>query len=319
MKRGIIAIFFIFIIVVNSNNVAAQQEPQFSHNMFNNMGINPGFAGLRGGICATALARQQWVGFRDDQRNPVNPETYSFSVDAPVPFLRGGASIGFVQDKLGFETGLGVKLGYAYHLDLDIGTLGIGGQMGFLDKRIDFAGLKPITDGDPRLGGSGEESRMFIDGSLGVFLQMDDQAWIGLSVNRIAQSSKEIGTAMYQTRRNVYLAAGYNYPLPASPDFVLSPSVLFKSDFGSLQSDFNTLITYRERFWGGLSYRLQDAAVVFLGLTFEQISVGYSYDITLSPLGRSGRSWGSHEIMVNYCFDLNLDRVQQQGRNVRFL
>jgi type IX secretion system PorP/SprF family membrane protein len=310
----VIIISFLF-----CDEVYSQQEPQFSHNMFNNMAINPGYAGLRNAICATALARQQWVGFRDEEDNRLNPETYSFSVDAPLPLIKGGLAIGFLQDQLGFETALGVKLAYAYHLDLDYGKMGIGAQIGFLDKRFDFAGFKPINEGDPALTGSGEESRMMIDGALGVFYQMDQTAWAGISVSQLTQTRREVGNAEYQLKRHIYLSGGYNYTLPSHPSFVLSPSVLIRTDFGSFQTDFNTLVTFRERFWGGLSYRIQDAAVVFLGLTFEQISIGYSYDITLSPIGRSGRSWGSHEILVQYCFSLDIERVQQTQRNVRFL
>ncbi len=317
MRKCCIAVVLLFVIFCD--DVFSQQEAQFSHNMFNNMGINPGYAGLRNAICATALARQQWVGFRDAENNRVNPETYSFTVDAPLPFIRGGLALGFLQDQLGFETALGVKLAYSYHHELDYGKLGIGAQIGFLDKRFDFAGFKPISEGDPALTGSGEESRMMIDGALGVFYQMEEQAWAGLSVSQLTQTTREIGNAEYQMKRHLYLSAGYNYTLPAQPSFVVSPSVLFKTDFGALQADFNTLITYRDRFWGGLSYRMQDAAVVFLGLTFEQISIGYSYDITLSPLGRSGRSWGSHELFVQYCFSLDIERIQQTHRNVRFL
>ena len=318
MKKYSIATLLIMLFIF-CDDVLAQQEAQFSHNMFNNMAINPGFAGIRTAICATALARQQWVGFRDENDNRLNPETYSFTVDAPITFLRGGVGLGFVQDQLGFETTLGVKLAYAYHIDTDIGKLGIGAQIGFLDKRIDFTGFNPIQDGDPALtGGSADESRMFIDFALGAFYKLDD-AWAGVSVSQISQQRREIGNADFQLRRHLYVTGGYNYTLPSQPSFVVSPSLLLKTDFGSFQADVNALVTYNNRFWGGVSYRLQDAAVIFLGLSFEQISVGYSYDITTSPLGRSGRSFGSHEIMVQYCFDLDIDRIRETHRNVRFL
>ncbi|MFN3556240.1 MAG: type IX secretion system membrane protein PorP/SprF [Bacteroidales bacterium] len=318
MKKYSIAIFFVLFLVF-CDDVQAQQEPQFSHNMFNNMGINPGFAGMRSAICATALARQQWVGFKDEEGTRLNPETYSFTVDAPISFLRGGLGIGFLQDQLAFEKALGIKVAYAYHLDLDVGRLGLGAQVGFLDKRFDFSGFNPLVPNDPALTGSGEQSRMLIDMALGAFYQLDDKAWAGLSVSQLTQTRRDIGdgTAEYGLKRHFYLAGGYNYSL--NPSYVFSPSVLIKSDLGSVQADFNGLITYNKRFWGGVSYRLQDAAVVFLGLTFEQISIGYSYDITLSPLGRSGRSFGSHEIMLQYCFDLDLEKVRQTHRNVRFL
>ncbi len=52
----------ILIMLVFCSAASAQQEAQFTHNMFNNMGVNPGLAGMRNAICATGLARQQWVG-----------------------------------------------------------------------------------------------------------------------------------------------------------------------------------------------------------------------------------------------------------------
>ena len=298
--------------------VNAQQEAQFSHNMFNNMGVNPGYAGLRNAICATALARQQWVGLRDANGARVNPETYSLTVDAPIPFLKGGLAIGFMQDQLGFETNVGVKIAYSYHLPLDFGKLGLGGQIGFLDKRVDFGKFEPITPGDPVLIG-GEESHMFTDFALGAFYQAHNQAFAGLSVSQVRQAGGYLGESDYRLRRHVFATAGYQYTLPSNPAYTLSPSTLIKTDLRSVQFDINTLVTYNNRFWGGVSYRPQDAVVILLGVNYEQISIGYSYDLTTSQLGRTGRSFGSHEIMLRYCFELDLDKIQEIQRNIRFL
>jgi type IX secretion system PorP/SprF family membrane protein len=320
MEKNSIALFLLFIFYLCDVN--AQQEPQFSHNMFNNMAINPGYAGLRNAICATALARQQWVGFRDDEGTRVNTDTYSFTVDAPLPFIRGGLGIGFIQDQIGFETSLGVRMAYSYHHDMDFGRLGIGAQIGFLDKRLDFTQFRPPNNNlnDPVLiGASGEESRMFTDIAIGTFYIAENDLWGGISFTQLAQPSKEIGNAMFQLKRHTYLTAGFHYTLPGQPAYVISPSTLVKTDFNSVQADINTLITYNNRFWTGVSYRLQDAAILFLGLNIEQISIGYSYDITTSPLGRNGRSFGSHEIFLRYCFNLELERVRETPRNVRFL
>lgn len=312
------ALFALLWIILLSEGLNAQQGAQFSHNMFNNMAINPGYAGMRPAICATALARQQWLGFSDQEDQALNPETYSFSVDAPVSLIRGGLGINFVQDQLGLETALGIKLAYSYHFDLLYGKLGVGAQLGFLDKRIDFSGLNPLNEGDPILSGGEEESRMFFDMALGGFLQSDEY-WVGLSVNQFLQSQRLIGNTDFQLKRQYYLSGGYNFNLPGSNNFVVSPSILLKSDFTTFQTDLNTLIEYNNKFWGGVSYRIQDAIVVLVGLNIEQISIGYSYDISTTPLGRSGRSFGSHEIMVRYCFELDLEKINEINRNVRFL
>ncbi len=300
------------------NMAFSQQEPQFSHNMFNNMGINPGYAGLNSAICATALARQQWVGFRDIEGNRVNPETYSLNVDAPIPFLRGGLGIGFIQDELGFETTVGVKISYSYHMKMDLGKLGIGGQIGFLDKRMDFTKFTPITAGDPVLTG-GQETYMFVDFALGAFYMADDNYWGGISFSQLRQAGGYLGESNYSLRRHYYGTAGYDYTLPSNPAYMFSPSILIKSDLKKVQFDVNALITYNKRFWGGVSVRPQDAISLLLGLNLEQISVGYSYDITTSLLGAMGRSYGTHEIMLRYCFELDIDKIQEIQRNIRFL
>ncbi len=312
----------LILLIVFCGKAYSQQEPQFSHNMFNNMGVNPGLAGLRNAICATALARQQWVGFRDIEGNRVAPETYSLNVDAPVRFLRGGLALGFMQDQLGFENNVSVNLSYAYHLELGMGRMGIGLRAGFLDKQIDFSNFNPPdgnVGGDPALSG-GDENHIFFDFSLGAFYMMDDELWAGLSVSQLRQATGQIGDqTQYSLRRHIYATGGYNFLLPANPSYVVSPSVFVKTDLASVQFDVNTLVTYNNRFYTGVSYRPQDAVVIMLGVTLDQISIGYSYDITTSALGSMGRSYGSHEILLQYCFDLDFDRIQQIQRNIRFL
>ncbi len=308
----------ILILLVFFSTVYGQQEAQFTHNMFNNMGVNPGLAGMRNAICATGLARQQWVGFRDNEGNRLNPETYSLNVDAPIRLIRGGMAIGFMQDELGPETTVGVTLSYSYHLDLTMGRLGIGGRVGFLDKRIDFGSLNPLDPGDPVLDG-GEENNIFTDFSLGAFYMLDDEAWAGLSFTQLRQARGGLGDSNFALHRHIYLTGGYNYVLPGNRSYEVSPSALIKTDLNSVQIDINTMVTYNNRFWGGVTYRPQDAVAVMFGVQLDQISIGYSYDITTSPLGRMGRSYGTHEIMLQYCFDLGLDRIEKTQRNIRFL
>ena len=295
----------------------AQQEAQFSHNMFNNMGINPGYAGLRSAICATGLARQQWVGLRDENDMRVSPETYTLNLDAPLPFLRGGAALGFIQDRLGYETNIGARISYSYHLRVPGGKLGLGAQLGFLDKRIDFSQFRPISGGDPVLGG-GQETHMFTDFAIGGFF-LSDKYWAGISATQLAEASGQLGNSMYSLRRHMYLAAGYNLPWSGNPSYVIRPSLLAKTDMASFQLDINTMVVYNNQFWGGVSFRPQDAVVFLFGLHWDQISVGYSYDFTTSPLGSNGRSNGSHEIMLQYCFKLDIDKIREIQRNIRFL
>ncbi|HSW67093.1 MAG TPA: type IX secretion system membrane protein PorP/SprF [Bacteroidales bacterium] len=316
LLRGLIGIT----LLVTAMLVYSQQEPQFSHNMFNHVLVNPGFAGMNDAISATGIVRQQWVGLRDAEDNNISPETFLLSVDATVPLLRGGIGGTILQDQIGFFTINGFKIGYSYHHRTPKGRLGIGLQVGLLNHQLDGTRFNPVSGADPILNQlqGGELSNMMADFSAGVFYEVQGQFYVGLSSSRIMQTSSQIGEgedARVNFRRHYYLTGGYQFPFPGNNDYQVLPSVFIKSDGSSVQFDLNTSVVYKERFWGGMSYRHQDAIVMLVGLTLNELKIGYSYDIPLSAIG----GFGSHEIMVNYSFKLELEKERKSFRNTRFL
>lgn len=316
MKRNITLLFLVFL----SSVAFSQQEAQFSHNMFNNMAINPGYAGSNDAICATAIARQQWVGFKDADGNKGAPQTYLFSLDGAVNPLHGGLGMTIFQDQLGFEKNLGVKLAYAYRLSAGPGQLGIGAQVGFLNKSIDFTKFKPIDITDPKLQGQ-KETNMATDFAFGLFYKIENKLYFGLSASQLSQTDVEFSSALASPTlaRHYYVSAGYYYPLPNNPALEINPSILIKTDFASTQFDINGLLKYNNQFWGGVSYRATDAIVILLGMNYKNFHFGYSYDVTTSSMGASGRSSGSHEVMVGYCFKIIREFQPQSYKNPRFL
>jgi type IX secretion system PorP/SprF family membrane protein len=297
-----------------------QQEPQFSQNMFNHMGVNPGFAGLSNAICVTGLARQQWLGFEDSSTGDrVSPEQYLITVDGTVPALRGGIGGSVMQDKLGYFTINDVRLGYSYHKAIREGRLGIGLQVMFVNSVLDAGKFLAVDETDPRLNSlGGEASIMMIDMNFGLFYQMPGKYYVGFSSSRLLESSKEYSNAAgaYNNfRRHYFLSGGYQLTLAGNPAYELLPSVFIKSDGASLQYDFNTLVMYNQKVWGGLSFRPQDAIVLMVGATLNELRIGYAYDVPLSAVGATG----SHEIMINYCFKLELEQIRKSYRNTRHL
>jgi type IX secretion system PorP/SprF family membrane protein len=317
MKKNITFLFFFFVAVV----AFGQQEAQFSHNMFNNMAINPGYAGSNDAICATLLARQQWVGFKDPQGNKGAPQTYLLSVDGAVNPLHGGLGMTIIQDQLGFEKNLGVKLSYAYRLAAGPGTLGIGATVGFLNKKIDFSKFIAIDPSDPLLASAAKEGNMATDFAIGAFYKIPNKLFFGLSASQLSQADISYGSTLAAPKlaRHYYVSAGYYYPLSGNPSLELDPSILIKSDFASTQFDVNALVKYNNQFWGGVSYRATDAVVILLGMNWKNFHFGYSYDITTSALGSNGRSSGSHEVMVGYCFKIVHEFKPESYKNPRFL
>lgn len=329
-------LLFLFLVFLGFGAANAQQDAQFTQNMFNQMAINPGYAGSHDAICATALFRQQWMGFTEtvnNQENNVAPQTMLFSIHSNVDAIRGGLGLVVYKDKLGYEDNIGVKFGYAYRMPIKGGTLGLGIMAGFLNKKMDFTQFHAI-DPDPMIDGGGvQESDMVFDLSFGAYYNKPGVFHVGLSSSQLMQSQTDMASTVTtlgspQLKRHYYLTGGYQWQLPNNPQFELRPSILIKSDIASTQYDFNALMYYNNQFWGGLSYRTVDAIAILLGAqpfinsgnrNIETLGIGYSYDVTTSAMGGGGRSSGSHEIMLNYCFKIVIITPPDSYRNVRFL
>jgi len=320
----------IILLSVSVVPVFSQQEPHFTHNMFNNMAINPGSAGSNDAICATGLVRQQWVGFKDPDGNKVAPETYLFSINSPIRLVHGGVGLTFVQDKLGFSKDMNLKIAYAYRFDFGMGKMGIGLDIGFVNKSADFSKYEPLEE-DPLLDKlSGEQSDMLIDLGFGAFYMVPNKYYLGLSTVQLMEGkgktlaeyvSPDVNGSLalrYNLKRHYYLAGGYEFPWPGNPLFEIDPSVLVKTDGVKTEYSLAALLKYNDRVWGGLNYstlRVMDPLAVMLGLHFKDFRVGYSYGIPTSAIGSSG----SHEVMVNYCFKIEIDKGRRSYRNTRFL
>ena len=81
------SIWLLSVLMAASLSLKAQQDPQFTHNMFNHAFVNPGSYGLSDGITVTGIFREQWLGLKDDNNYKVAPETFLLTADAPVRFL----------------------------------------------------------------------------------------------------------------------------------------------------------------------------------------------------------------------------------------
>jgi type IX secretion system PorP/SprF family membrane protein len=302
----------------------SQQEPQFTQSMFYGVTMNPAVAGSDNAICVTAADRLQWTGFRDIEGNKVSPETFFVSVMAPIKFLKGGVSAVVMQDKIGFEKTIGVKIGYAYQRNVGFGKMGIGTHIEFNNRSIDFSKLKPAND-DPLLNLiSSNESDMLIDFSLGLFYNVPGSYHIGISGLHLIQSKGKVlaessaSELRMKLDRTIILHGGYQYVFPRNPDFEFSPSAIIRTNLSAVQLDIVGLLKYKEVFWGGLGYRLQDAVLVMIGVQYKDFKIGYSYDINVSRL-KLPFGGGTHEIMLNYCFKLELERGRKSYKNTRFL
>ncbi|MFZ0281653.1 MAG: type IX secretion system membrane protein PorP/SprF [Bacteroidales bacterium] len=295
----------------------SQQDPLTSNYMFNTLAFNPGVAGTSGMICATALNRQQWVGFTGA------PSTTVFNISAPFnPFkVRSGIGLKVESDNIGFDRDINLSLAYSYLTEIGKGTLGIGLSAGMLNKTLDPKWVIPDGDiftppsGDPLIP-ENKESFVAFDAGLGVYYRTD-KYYAGLSVTHINQPKIKYTKGTPYVSRHYYLTGGYTLQLP-NPSFELLPSIYALSDGKVIQISVTSLVRYNKKVWGGVSYRPGNALVGIAGVElFNGIRIGYAYDFTISDIRKN--TSGSHEFMVNYCFDISLGKSPMRYKSIRFL
>ncbi len=295
----------------------AQQDPQFSQNMFTKLAVNPGFAGANGAYCGTLLYRNQWTGFGGE------PKTFLFTGDAYIEDISSGIGLTVMSEQIGFQKNLAVKLAFAYRMDLGAGKLGIGPELGLMQKGINGVFVAsdkndPSIPGDPNTGAVNVNGSTF-DAGFGAYYNTD-KLYVGLSSSHLPAGTIKYGNIKTKLARHYYLQGGYKLGLTSSLE--LQPSLLVKTDAASTQVDINANLMIDSKYWAGLSYRLQDAIVIMIGIQdipgVPGLKFGYSYDFTTSDLGGTYSS-GTHEIMVGYCFKPVKHIIRQFHRNVRFL
>ena len=295
-----------------AGSAVAQQEPQITHNMFNQLTVNPGYAGSNGSICASIIARNQWMGFVG------SPRTGLLNVEAPVSFLSGGIGVTIITDELGLMSTMYTKLSYAYRRTLKAGELGVGLSAGFTNTQLDGSRFEPFDkNGDPTIplndisGGAP---------TFGFGIHFKNPGYyFGLSSTQLSESTAGLTKDLdYDLKRHYYVTAGVTTRITA--DLELKPSVFFKfNPAADPQIDLTALLWYNNQFWAGVGYRTIDidAIPVYVGVMWNNLKLGYSYDIALN--GLRGYNSGTHEIYVGYCFRLNEKVTAQRYRNVRKL
>lgn len=326
-------VWLTLMVVLFAYTCRGQQDPQFSQYMYSDFCINPAIAGSSG-ICATTLFRQQWAGFSEsyidengnEKVTAVSPQEMVFNIHSPVKFLHGGVGASFYRDQEGHQNNIDIKLAYAYKMNIGAGFLNIGAALEMSNLTVLGEELRPNQEGDPSIP-TDNKSDFFTDFAFGLYYKDNSDKWYaGLSLTQLMGNE---GTNTHQsTTRHIYAMGGYSFPLPINPDWTMKPSFLIKSDVAKTQIDLTMLGEYKKVLWCGVSYRMVDAVVLMFGAqpfvgsssAIKGLQVGVAYDITTSKLGYThGRSFGSPEVMLKYCFKIEIPKTTYGYRNSHYL
>lgn len=311
MKRHIFLIF-----TALSLTVTGQQLPQSTFFVYDNMTINPGYAGSQEGICVNVLARNQWLGFEGA------PTTQKFDVHMPFKLFgfEHGAGFSLFNDKVGFINDINSTLSYSFLRNIGFGKLGIGMGFGFYNQTL--KGEWDAIDGtDALVPPSSGKGKVAFALNLGAFYRTSN-VFLGLSAMNINAGELAVktndGTVAYaHLSRHFSITGGYNYQL-ANPLYEIQPAILVTTIGSSTQISINSTLRYKGKIWGGVGYRNTDAVTTFLGAEFiEGLNFGISYDITTSKIAKFDD--GSVEIFLRYVFKIGIEKEHSNYKSIRFL
>jgi type IX secretion system PorP/SprF family membrane protein len=272
----------------------AQQKVQFTQYMFNNMVINPAYAGADEALSLTFIQRSQWTGVDNA------PSTQTFSAHTLFMKKNMGLGLTFVNDKIGAHKNLTALGNYAYHIQTgEHSVLSMGLQAGMHYRKSDYASLAGSSY-DPRLSNP-VLSHVAFDFGMGLYYR-SPRFHAGISAPGIIPENLEMNDSISISLDRATVLVYSKYTMPLSETVDAEPSVLLKYMPGlPFSFDINLNVVFRKVLTTGVSYR-KDESVDFLlkAQVTPQLQFGYAYDY---PIGKiAALSNGSHEIVIHYLF-----------------
>ena len=274
----------------------AQQLPQYSQYMLNEMAINPAVAGKDEFADVRSNSRYQWVGVTDA------PRTYMLTAHGPISSKNMGVGVHIFTDIVGPTRRTGINATYAYHLKLKEDMhLSMGLSAGILQWGIDGSKLTLHDDGDENLLVN-YRTTYVPDFGTGLYFHKKNKFYFGLAVPQLYQAP--IG--LYEKGSKSKIVSHFNlngaYKFDLGDDFKIEPSFLVKYAIPAPPKiDAGFRVIYKEQIWLGGAYRHHDAFTALIGYMYKNyLMIGYSYDYTTTNIQKY--TTGTHEIMLGLHF-----------------
>jgi type IX secretion system PorP/SprF family membrane protein len=310
MKK--ILLLTLTVITVSVTTVWSQQDPLFTHYMFNKLYYNPGYAGINGDMDFSLTYRNQWVGYESSFDDGGAPGTALFSMSAPVYYkkLEGGLGGLLVVDQYGFTQDIQFQITPSYFMDLGPGKIGFGLKLGGIYKSVDFTKVRVVDEND-NLIPLGAESRFGPDLGLGVWYE-SQKYFGGFGINHLIPTKFDFGlrglSVGGETPAENKLVPHYNLTggvnIEANYELKITPSFIVQSaNFDQTIWEVNAMATYQDRFWGGVSYRSSSDLIALVGMGFLEdnvLKIGLAFDFGLDARKNEALKPVSPEVFVTY-------------------
>ncbi len=289
----------------------AQHEVTYSQYMFNNLLVNPAYAGYKEDINVSLLGRNQWVGIKGA------PTTQSLIVDGAFFNNKNvGLGLSIFNDRVGIQGQTAIMTNYAYRLPVGKNSrLSLGVGVGAVQFSLNSD--KAIIDDQTDPNFNGVQTHFSPDARVGIYYN-NEKFYAGLSANNLLASAlnKNNQQARFIILPPIHMFLTVGAIFSVSDEIKAKPSLMLRDDPNGLGNlDLNASFLFKDVLWLGASYRtgvdmwkttnnlngtFQQNSLVGLVEVFvaKQFRVGYAYDYSLSSL--NSYSSGSHEISLGF-------------------
>lgn len=291
------------LVLLTAIDVSAQKEAQFSQFSFNQIFFNPATAGKGDQTRVGLVYRSQYAGYKPTHIDQGGSPS-SQLITASLPMGNFGLGIYALNDIQGALGQQDLQISAAYKLSLPKGVLSIGARGGLVRQSMDYDRLRPeFPDIEDPAFRTGTVSEMKPDFSVGIHYE-SEQYYAGASVTHLNKPEFRLGTEevlnplanIYYFNAGAYLSLGYMLEV--------QPLILAKIIPGTISAEGGALVTYDQRFFGGVTYRQQDViAIVHAGaylLGDQSLRLSGAYDIVSK--GNKAKAPSSFEVMLSYAF-----------------
>lgn len=275
-----------------------QQDPMFTHYMYNTLSVNPAYAGSRDALTVTLLHRNQWVSF------PGAPKTTTLSLHTPIFNENVGVGLSVCDDKIGDTRFTSFYADFSFGVKLTKKSkLTFGLKAGTDLFSADLSALDLDDPNDPAFQYA-FSNKVLPNFGFGMYYTYNNKFYAGLSIPRLLEHKFVGENTLISSgilKGHYYFITGGVVKMGRFVDF--KPSALVKMTVGApVQLDVTALFEFYKRFNVGVMYRTGDGIGALVGVyLYERLLLGYSYDYSFTNTTLKYNQ-GSHEIMLRYDF-----------------
>lgn len=321
MRKVLVVILISFL----SHFSAEAQDPHFTQFYAAPTYLNPAFVGTARNSRVTTIYRNQWSAL------PGGFNTANIAVDHNLKDLHSGVGLLFTADRQGVSNYKLNELDLVYSYGVQVRkkwALRTGLQFGWAQRSLKPDDLIFGNQLDVDQGFTGATSGEFSSNPTRNYLNIasgllvySKYLWFGFSahnINRPNQSFFSDGESIVPVRYSLHGKANIEIVKGEYTNdkrvYYISPAFNYQRQGENDQLDLGLYINYQPIVFGAWyrgipvtkringRYVNQDALAVLIGFHYQDyLTVGYSYDLTISSLGPG--SGGSHEISVGIEID----------------